>query len=254
MNDDNRVTIQETFSIPCYSLYKQDKVDKKFTLRAMTTMEEKLRLSSNSFDTIAKIIKRCLETNKDLDINQLKLVDIQYLMYKLRIVTYGADYNIYGVRCPHCGKIVDVVYNLDDLEVNELPEDFKEPFEIGKLPISGDVLQCKLLTTQDYLDIIDEANEKKEKFPDYEGDPMWEFELMREICTVNKEVYPLFKMQQYIENLHARDYQYFIKKYDDMVGSIGINKNVEFDCPECNKKFRYMLPLTEEFFRPTYRD
>ena len=254
MSEDNRVAIQESCSVPCYKLYKEDKVEKDFTLRAMTTKEEKMRLFSNGFDTIAKIIKSCLVTNKDLDINQLKLVDIQYLMYKLRIVTYGSQYNVHGVKCPYCGKYVDVTYDLDNLKIGEIPDGFKEPFEIGKLPVSGDTLQCKLLTTEDYLDIIEEARKKREKFPNYEGDPSWEFELMKEICTVNGELLPTFKMQQYIDNMHARDYQFFEQKYEDFSGSLGIDKNVEFECPDCHKTFKYKLPMTEEFFRPTYRD
>lgn len=251
MDDINRVAIQETYTIPCYPLYNKEKVDKKFTLRAMTTMEEKLRLSSNSFDTTAKIIKRCLVSHPDLDVTELKLLDLQFLMYKLRITTYGNEYKIQTV-CPHCGKQVDIVFDLDTLEVRELPENFKEPFEIGALPVSGDTLQCKLYTTKDYMGIIDDAKAKLDKFPDYEGDPAWILEQTRRICTVNGQLLPTFELERYVENMHARDYQYFERAYDEIVGSYGIDKNVEQECPSCGKKIKFVLPMTEEFFRPSF--
>lgn len=246
----NIIKLKDCSSIPCYPFYKKDKVDRTFKFRPMTTMEEKIRLSSNSFDTTAKIIQRCLETNKDVDVKQLKLIDLQFLMYKLRIETYGKDYKI-STKCPHCGRTVDITIDLDELDVRLVPDEFKEPFEIGKLPVSGDTLQCRLYTTEDYMKIIEDGQAKLEKFPDYEGDPTWILEQSRRISTINGEIRPTFQVEQYVEQMHARDFQYFDKKYDEMVGSYGIDKAVEETCPDCQQKIKFILPMTEEFFRPS---
>ena len=183
-----RVAIQETYQIPGFSLYKNLNLEKQFTLRAMTTMEERLRLSSQGLDTIAKIIRNCLTTNPDLDIMDLKLFDIQYLMYKLRIVTYGSDYPI-SIRCPYCGKKMDLHINLDELEVISVPDDFEEPIKIGPLPVSGDVISCKIQTLRDYLDIVAEHDKFVEKVPDGE-DPTFFLDLENKIVDINGKQLP----------------------------------------------------------------
>ena len=249
---DERVAMQTTYHIPGYALYGK-KFSNDFTLRPMTTLEEKLRVSSPGFATIAQIIKRCLVNQTDLDINQLKMFDVQYLMYMLRIVTYGEGYNLAGT-CPNCNNQIKTVIDLDGLKVNEVPEDFKEPFDIGPLPVSQDIIQCKIFTLQDYLDILKETKEKRDKFPDMTEDPSFLIELSKRILKVNgKELVP-FQLVQYLEGLHARDYQYFDSKYLEKTNSFGLDLNVEFECPHCGRKIAYPLPMTSEFFRPTYQD
>jgi len=250
MNEAKTIKLKDCDSVPCYPLYNKEKVGRTFTFRPMTTMEEKLRLSSSTFDTTAKLIQRCLTSNENVDVTKLKLVDLQFLMYKLRIETYGKDYKI-TTKCPHCGRTVDLTFDLDELDVRVLPDTFKEPFEIGALPVSGDTLQCKLYTTEDYMKIIEDGQAKLEKFPDYEGDPSWILEQSRRVCTVNGQLLPTFKLEKYVETMHARDFQYFEQKYDELVGSYGIDKRVEAECPECKRKIKFVLPMTEEFFRPS---
>lgn len=246
---DSRVAMQSTYSIPGYALYGKS-FENSFTLRPMTTMEEKLRVSSPGFETIAQIIQKCL-ISPEVDVKKLKMFDVQFLMYKMRIVTYGEGYKLSG-KCPHCGGQIDTEIDLDALKVREVPEGFKEPFEIGPLPVSKDVLQCKIFTLQDYLDILRESKEKLEKFPEMKEDPSFIIELSKRILTVNGKTLVPFQMVKYLEELHARDYQYFDSKYLEKANSFGLDLNVEMECGHCNKKIAYPLPMTSEFFRPTY--
>ena len=247
---ESRVAYQETYQIPGYVLYG-NALNKNFTLRAMTTREEKLRLSSTGMGTISQIIQNCLVSHPDLDVNELKLFDVQYLMYKLRIVTYGNEYKV-KVRCPHCGNIMDLTVDLDKLKVVEVPEDFKEPFEIGPLPISGDVLQCRIFTVKDVLDILSESKAKLEKFPEMKEDPSFIIEQQHKIISINGEQKVPHFLQEYIENMHARDFQYFSSKYESLVDSFGIDKTVNITCDKCNSESITELPMTAEFFRPSY--
>lgn len=251
---DERVAMQTTYQIPGFSLYKNlgMNIERDFVLRPMTTMEEKLRLSSPGFGTIAQIIKACLKSNVDLDINQLKVFDVQYLMYKLRTVTYGEDYR-FSLVCPHCGGTLDVTVDLDKLNVNVVPDDFKEPFEIGPLPISKDTIQCRLFSVKDYLDILTESKAKLEKFPEMKDDPSFLIDLCKRVVTVNNKVLAPFQLEDYLKKMHARDYQYFDSKYTQLANSFGLDVNsMETECTHCNKKLKYSLPVTYEFFRPSY--
>ena len=251
---DERVSMQTTYQIPGYELYKSlgMNIERDFVLRPMTTMEEKLRLSSPGFGTIAQIIKNCLRSNESLDINQLKVFDVQYLMYKLRTVTYGESYQ-FSLVCPHCGRTINAEVNLDELEVNTVPENFKEPFEIGPLPVSKDVIQCKIFSVKDYLDILSESKAKIEKFPEMKEDPSFLIELCKRVVSVNNKVLAPFQLEEYLKNLHAKDYQYFDSKYLQMVDSFGLVINsMETECTQCKKKVKYTLPVTYEFFRPSF--
>jgi hypothetical protein len=109
----SRVAIQETYTIPGHAIYGDDSY-KNFTLRAMTTVEEKMRLAGTGFEVIPQLIGACTVSPEDVDVSELKLFDIQFLMYKLRIITYGPDYHLH-LTCPHCGKEFDVKINLDEL-------------------------------------------------------------------------------------------------------------------------------------------
>ena len=59
-------------------------------------------------------------------------------------------------------------------------------------------------------------------------------------------------LQEYIENLHARDYQYFSSKYESLVDGFGIDKLITVKCDKCNSESVTELPMTSEFFGPSY--
>lgn len=247
----NHVGIEETTQIPGYPLYEAMGLEKEFRLRAMTTLEEKIRLSAPGFSTMARVIQNCLVNNKEFDVRDLKIFDFEYLMYKLRIVTYGAGYPV-TITCPYCKRQFDHKVNLSELEVNEVPSDFKEPFKIGPLPVSKDVLECRILTAKDYIELPDECAEFLKHYPAYEGDPEFILDLCRRVVSVNGKELP--NLRTYIETLHARDYQYFSNEYLDKTNSYGINTVIEVECPHCKKKHYSKLPFTSEFFRPSYCD
>lgn len=247
----NRIAIQEDHNIPGYHLYG-GRVPEKFTLRAMTTVEEKLRLSSNGFDTIPRLIKACTVSPSDIDIGDLKMFDVQFLMYKLRTVTYGSDYKV-SLKCPHCGEDINTVVDLDSISVTPA-EDIEEPFTIGPLPVSGDVLECRILTVNDYSDIARESKRIKNKNPNYVGDPEFIQTYIKKITRINGEDVKPYNIQKYVEEMNARDMRYFDTKYSKFADGLGMDTVLTEVCPKCSKDFMYGLPITEEFFRPTYTD
>lgn len=247
----SRVPIQETFELPSNGvLYKDYNIPSTITLRAMNALDEKTRLATSGMRTIPELLKSCIVSNEKIDPYKLKMFDLQFLMYKLRIITYGSDYKV-KITCPNCGNEHEVAINLDEIPVNTLDEDFTEPFDIGALPVSGDVITCKLLSAEDYINMETEARRIKSKFPAYVGDPDFILSYKYRITTINGEYKPQ-SIQSYVENMHARDMRYFDSKYNDITNNLGMDIDMLEICPSCGRDIEYTLPMTSEFFRPKY--
>lgn len=246
----NRVSIQETYDLPSRGLLGTD-VPKNVTLRAMSTMDEKMRLSGSGLTLMPDLIKNCIVSPANVDTYKFPLFDIQFLMYKLRVITYGSDYKV-TLRCPTCGATKEISVNLDEIPVVELPDGFTDKFTIGPLPVSGDTIECKLLNVYDYIEIERESRRILSKFKDYVGDPEMILNLQHKIVTVNSEEVPTYKIQSYVENMNARDLRFFNIEYEKIAGGYGLDTDMFEVCDKCGSDIEYALPMTSEFFRPTY--
>jgi len=250
-NTETRVPIMETFTLPSNGVLYGSEIPKEITLRAMTTMDEKIRLSSNGMSSIINLLNSCVVSPENFDAGNLKMFDVQYLLYMLRIVTYGSLYNV-DVYCSHCDKAVRVGVNLDDLAVNQVPDDFVEPFEIGPLPKSGDIITCKILTMNENINMEKESKKILAKYKDYVGDPSFVLSYKYIIDKVNGESIPDYKKQVYVEDMNAMDLRYLDSIYDEMVNNFGLDTVIDTECPTCGIDLHFSMPITEEFFRPKF--
>ena len=108
--------IAEEFTLPSYGkVYEDMDVDPEVVLGSMKAKHEMLRLSSTeeSHKIMAEIIDDCLESNLGMSAYDLCVGDFQYLLFKLRIVTFGTDYEL-GGKCPFCGFEQNLNINLDE--------------------------------------------------------------------------------------------------------------------------------------------
>ena len=133
--------IQEEYTLPSKGLIYPTKFNPDVKLRSMTVAEEMARLTASDkpYKVMADIIEACLLTRLPISVYDLCLGDYQYLLHKLRVVTYGPEYDI-QIRCPHCGEIFDWHINLDELKVNEYSDEIEE-LKFIKLPVSGDSVE-----------------------------------------------------------------------------------------------------------------
>lgn len=252
MTKRSRVAITETYELPSRGIIYGGSIPASITLRAMTTMEEKMRLSSTGMNVIPNLVKACIVEPEDIDIGKLKLSDLQFLMYKLRIITYGEDYKV-SITCPHCGASLNNIHvNLDEIPVKYAEDDYVEPFEIGPLPISGDIISCTVLSSDDFIDIERDARRIRNKFPNYIGDPEFILSYQYKIEKINGDDIADALVQNYVENMHARDMRYFDSKYSEFVDSVGMDLGMTEVCSSCESDVDFVLPVTSEFFRPTY--
>lgn len=252
MGKESKVAIQETFILPSRGkCYPNMEVPEQITLRAMNTLDEKMRVSSNNpFLTTPTLIQNCMvgaEADK-IVAGDLKFFDLYFLMFKLRTITYGNEYKLRNIYCNNCDKPQELTVNIDDMKVNYLPDDFVEPFNI-KLPVSGDVLGCKLLSANDYDSISREAERRKSKGMD---DSDFILSYMQRILTINGEAVVPALLEKYIQEMHAKDLRMFDIEYNKIANGVGLDLTYTCQCPSCGAEMEFQVPLVNEFFRPTF--
>lgn len=238
-----------------------DNFDGHLTLRSMTTKEERMRLSGQSFFTImSQIINECIDNNKNPDgtykIDSASFTDFDFFAtcVKLRMISYGLKYKTTAI-CPKCGHQFIYTADLSQLVYNLVPEDFVEPYEIGPLPRSGDTLGCRFLRVKDHIE-----NEKKKDFiltrnPKYVGDPTYQLEMKERIMTVNGQPIDYVQIEDYVDNMVAMDSVVYHDNIDKNVFGV-VRLNV-CDCQNpkgCDGKAVWVLKADREFFRPVLDD
>ena len=138
-------TFEKTFKLPSSGYFGGPK---EVTLRAMTTKEEKLLYTSRDLTFLDRLIKSCCVEPKDLDTGLLHQNDIMYLTFALRELTFGSTY-LQEVICPICGHKQQVEIDITEMEIKNLDTDGIEQKLNVKLPVNGDTLQLKLLSSGD---------------------------------------------------------------------------------------------------------
>lgn len=247
----------EDFLLPSKGLLYGDNFDGHFSMRMFTTKEERIRLSSNEnfLHTMAAMLNNCITTanGTTIDTKWFTEFDFIYTMYKARILSYGNIYKV-SARCPHCGRTFVVETDLDKLKVLYLPDDFKEPFEIGPLPMSKDILQLRLLRVNDNIEIEQEAKDILEEDKNYVGNPTINLTLEHIIMSINGKQLHRLDVRNYVDNLPAADYQYIRHKINNIKAGLILDGVTDCTNKDCNAKVPYSLAVNSTFFRPEFAD
>ena len=153
--------IVEEFLLPSNGeIYEDEEVNPEVVLGSMKAKHEMLRLSASdeSNKIMAEIIDDCMESALGVSSYDLCLGDFQFLLFKLRIVTFGPDYELSG-KCPFCGFDQSVKVNLDELDIKYCPTDYNDMKDIT-LPHSGEEVRLKFQTPR----MLDRINVKVKEF------------------------------------------------------------------------------------------
>lgn len=252
MSNKNITTFSETYTLPSKGLLYGDEFGSEVVIRSMTTFEEKMRLGTQGFWKTMSGILDAVVTSPDIyDTTAMTLFDFYFLMYKMRTVSYGPIYRV-NVTCPKCGRTEVIKVDLDSLEVNYLEEGFKEPFTIGPLPRSKDVLECRFLRVIDSINNEKKSREILERSPNYIGDPMYILNRVSQIVKINGEEKTPPEIEKYVEEMNSMDSAYFQQAYNKIADSVGLVTECRGTCPSCGEDLKFGLPFGSEFFRPTF--
>jgi hypothetical protein len=223
---------------------------KEVVIRNMTTAEEKMLLGSTS-DALESVIKACIVSPENIDLNELTSSDKHFLLLKLRVISYGSEYPV-SFKCQECGKVSEYNINLDSLPVDYLGDDFVEPYDTVELPVSKSVVELRLPRIKDLNDADLRAKRFNKKFPESKGDITYIYRLMTNIASVDGEIKKLTDLQKFVEELHTKDSSYLRSKINKV--KIGFDTEIVEECHKCNADVKFDLPITQDFFRTRYDD
>ena len=227
------------------------------------------------------IFKHCVRMPNDFDPLDLLSDDRVFLLYILRGVTHGNDYE-FILNCPSCDNHSQHEYDLNELwetrqeppvDSNDLP--LQEPFKIVLPYLSQQVgddfwVTVRFLRGRDTMDFLGtvshdaglpgKARNRKNRGKKPVYDPIGETsENVDEALenNINRVIVSAMgvedrdKIGKLVEKMHSEDIGTISEWL--RLNSPGIDTSIETDCPHCKAVINAPLPITESFFRPKKR-
>lgn len=252
MNYDESNFTQEIV-LPSKGLLNPEIPEGKVTQRCMMVSDQKF-LTSNSQSAgsqINQLIQRTITAPKEFDVRNLSLPDTLYLLFKLRILSYGSEYK-FRTRCPECGRKIDIEVDLSELSVETLEEGYSESLVV-ELPHRGDKVFTKILTNEDIEEIDKEIKRRKRKNPDDESEYILRIVNSIEKIKIAKDKTELthpIDIERYVNSLTDLDASAILAARDSV--SFGITPIIERVCPECREYIEIPMNFSGDFFRPRF--
>ncbi len=242
--------IAEVFTLPSKGLIYEEEVNPEVVLSSMTTRHEMLRLSTteDSQKIMAQIIDDCIESDLGISAYDLCLGDFQYLMFMLRVVTFGNEYELRG-RCPYCGFEQVTKLHLDELEVKEYDDSLVDLLEL-ELPKSGNKVRLTLQTPRMLDRISTKVKEYRRRHKDTDENPVILYNIIASIEELDDEKPNAFTLEEWVKNLPLADTNAIINRIDLINNKIGIDLSVEGECKICKTTYQVPFRINQTFFRP----
>ena len=245
-------TIGESVNLPSGgSIYGVD-MPAQVELRSMTARDEMKRLapSNSQFKTLAEIIEGCMIEKYPVKVYDMALGDYEYLLHRLRIVTYGDEYKM-TLRCPYCGEYIDAVAHLEQLRLKEFDMHKFEAARTLILPRGGQTVTINYQTPR-MLDENDiKVKDLKRRFKDAEIDFNTLTTLTSAIDTVDGMHLDSVQIENFVNRLPALDMTKILNAIEALNNEIGIDNSIIVDCEKCGGEVPTSFRFGSEFFRPT---
>lgn len=245
-------TIMEGYELPSRGKIYETDLKAHIELRSMTARDEMKRLSPSStpLKTLADIIEGCCIEKPAIPVYDMCLGDYEFLLHKLRIVTYGGDYKI-SIRCPECGEIAETVAQLETLEVRGYDEEIVEPLRSFNLPSCGRNVVIKFISPRLMEEIEAKEKDLKRRRKTSQQDFGTLAKLLYCIDYVDGNKLPEHELETFIQNLPARDMQKILNNLEALNQTIGIDTKLVVTCNHCGSDVDALFRFGPEFFRPT---
>lgn len=245
-------TIAEGYTLPSKGKIYSENVNPNVELRSMTAREEMRRLSPSStpLKTLADIIEDCCVEKPAIHVYDMSLGDYEYLLHKLRIVTYGEDYKV-ALRCPECGELIETIAKLDQLSVKEFDEEIVRELQTFTLPVSGRMVSLNFITPHRLEEMEVKVKDMKRRYKNATIDFETLVRLLVNIDTIDGEKKNEHELENVITNLPARDLQKILNNIDKLNQQIGLDNVLYLTCPKCGEEVTTFFRFGPEFFRPS---
>lgn len=249
----NESVIQEYFTLPSHGRIYSCPVNPDITLRSMTTEDEMRRLSPSTkpYKTMCDLIDSCMVESCGISSYDMCMGDYQFLLYKLRTVTYGSEY-INVSMCPYCGNENTTVKQLDDMPIKEWKEEFSSTTEV-ELPVTHKKVRLRYLTPRDMDDIEQQKFEFMKANPECKLDMTMLYNLKKSIETIDGMRFDFAKLDIFLKKLPMKDTNILIQNITKLNDGIGVDTSFTETCdnPACEMQYQSTFRITQEFFRPS---
>ena len=242
--------ISEEYTLPSLGKVYDREVKPQVKLRSMTTNEEMKRLSPSdrAYKVMAEILDDCIVEDIGIPAYDLCIGDYQFLIHKLRVVTYGPEYRL-ECRCPYCLSTTEETINLDDIPVNTYTESIEKHLEFD-LPKTKKHIKLRMQTPRIIDDVSENVKDFKKRTPSFTGDAAFLFTLKALIKEVDGQKPDPITFEPWLRSLPMADVNYLLKKAGKIVDSIGLDLDLEITCPICGLAYKSPFRATSEFYGP----
>ena len=196
---------------------------------------------------MAEIIDDCIQNDIGISSYDMCLPDFQFLLYKLREVTFGNEYEMSCI-CPFCGTRQDIVVDLDDLEIKEFSDEIFDYMEVD-LPQDESTVEITMQTPR-MLDMINkEVKQAKKKLKNKEN-PQILYLMLDSIIKKDDESFNSIEGETWLRNLPLGDANRILSAIDKLNSSFGMDLSVYHTCNFCGEEIIAPFRVNDTFFRP----
>lgn len=237
-------------------------------VRAMNLAIEKALANqrlAKSGQALDIMLKKCVKLpDPEFDHADLLIGDRYYLMFLIRGITYGNEYD-FTLRCPHCNQEGIYKYDLNDLfsTLKKADENTEYPIRV-KLPYLSKIMETEITVGVRYTTGRDLESVFKSRFENRRARPKRRLEntvdglevksdddidiiLKKSIVDVNGDT-DKFKIAKFIDKLHSKDLSVINEVISD--NQPGIDTTIMVQCSHCGEQIGPVaLPITDKFFR-----
>lgn len=244
-------TIANEYTLPSLGKVYGKEVNPQFKLRSMTTAEEMKRLNHTDrpYKSMAEIMDDCLVDELGISAYDLCIADYQYMLHKLRVVTYGPDYKV-SSTCPYCGTVNKNTLNLDELNCIEFDETLFNKYSEFVLPSTQKRIKLKLQTPR-MIDTINFKSKEARRKNIEAGDPTFLLTVESLIDTIDGTKPEQFRIAPFIQKLPMMDTNYILKSATKLNNFFGLDSELLHTCNVCGLDYTSTFRTTSEFFGPS---
>lgn len=220
--------------------------NKKKSLKVgyLTAEDENILISATDSQNIVSTLLRNKIYEPDVNVDNLLEGDMQAILIFLRNTSFGSEYN-FRLTDPKTRKEFQKTIHLDELDIIK-PE--IEPNERGffelKLPKTGKLVECRLLTVGD----TNELSNLMEQYPEGMVVPLVTKRLERHIVSIDGNT-DREEISKFVSTLPIMDSKYIRNTIKDCEPRLNLDRTVKAPSGE---NVNVKITFGAEFFRPFF--
>jgi len=225
-----------------YRLYPEGTVIKARPLKVIEVKKLSSMNDSNADYVINDILKR---TVQGINVDDIYLADKIYIVFWLRANTFRDSSYVIDFACPKCEKESKYNFQLSNLKINDLKDDYN-PSKVITMD-NGDGVTMRYLTIKDEI-MFDRFKELNENTLEEIDDELLGLSCM--INTINgKSTDDMLERYNYVLNVLSPGDFSTLSTYVEEYG-IGIDPVMNVTCLECGGNAPMGVTFRPDFFLP----